>query len=80
MSQKEINEALNNIKLGKKFPTWLYKGVKEECVLGIPEDINGLKNTRYKLMKMMTGTNSLVIADISLRDHPAPKNYLEQGK
>ena len=28
VSQKEINEALNNIKPGKKFPTWLYKGVK----------------------------------------------------
>ena len=28
VSQKEINEALNNIKPGKKFPTWLYKCVK----------------------------------------------------
>ena len=28
VSQKEINEALNNIKPGKKIPTWLYKGVK----------------------------------------------------
>ena len=29
VSQKEINEAPNNIKPGKKFPTWLYKGVQE---------------------------------------------------
>ena len=27
VSQKEINEALNNIKPGKKIPTLLYKGV-----------------------------------------------------
>ena len=47
VSQKEINEALNNIKPGKKFPTWLYKGVKEEWVRRIPEDINGLK--KYKI-------------------------------
>ena len=39
VSQKEINEALNNIKPGKQFPTWLYKGVKEEWVRRIPEDI-----------------------------------------
>ena len=47
VSQKEINEALNNIKPGKEFLTWLYKGVKEEWVRRIPEDINGLKN--YKI-------------------------------
>ena len=29
VSQKEINEALNNIKPGKKFPTWLYRVVKK---------------------------------------------------
>ena len=46
VSQKEINEALNNIKPGKIFPTWPYKGVKEEWVKRIPEDINGLK--KYK--------------------------------
>ena len=47
VSQKEINEALNNIKPGKTFPTWLHKGVKEECVPRIPENINGLK--KYKI-------------------------------
>ena len=44
VSQKEINEALNNIKPGK---TWLYKGVQEEWVRRIPEDINGRK--KYKI-------------------------------
>ena len=39
VSQKEINEALNNIKPGKKFPTWLYKGVKEEWVRKTLEEI-----------------------------------------
>ena len=47
VSQKEINEALNNIKSGKKFPTWLYTNVKEENVDRIPEDINGMK--KYKI-------------------------------
>ena len=42
-----MNEAPNNIKPGKKFPTWLYKGVKEEWVRRIPKDINGLK--KYKI-------------------------------
>ena len=31
----------------KKISTWLYKGVKEECVPRIPENINGLK--KYKI-------------------------------
>ena len=47
VSQKEINQALNNIKPGKKFPTWLYTNVKEENVDRIPEDINGMK--KYKI-------------------------------
>ena len=64
VSQKEINEALNNFKPGKNFPTWLHKGVKEECVPRIPENINGLK--KYKIQVNEDDDWHKLIADISL--------------
>ena len=42
-SEKEIQDALKNIKQGKRFPVWLYGGMVAEEVEKVPEDINGMK-------------------------------------
>ena len=42
-SEKEIQDALKNIKQGKRFPVWLYRGMVAEEVEKVPEDINGMK-------------------------------------
>ena len=43
LSEKEIQDAFKNIKQGKRFPVWLYRGMVAEEVEKVPQDINGMK-------------------------------------
>ena len=43
LSEKEIQDTLKNIKQGKRFPVWLYRGMVAEEVEKVPQDINGMK-------------------------------------
>ena len=61
LSEKEIQDALKNIKQGKRFPVWLYRGMVAEEVEKVPQDINGMK--LYKIPAMIRGVTSLQIAN-----------------
>ena len=43
LSEKEIQDALKNMKQGKRFPVWLYRGMFAEKVEKVSQDINGMK-------------------------------------
>ena len=43
ISEKEIQDDLKNIKQGKRFSVWLYRGMVAEEVEKVTEDINGMK-------------------------------------
>ena len=43
LSEKEIQDALKNVKQGTRFPVWLYRGMVAEEVEKVPQDINGMK-------------------------------------